>query len=140
MAEEAPPSLKGMRVLLAEDQPLNAEIATAILEDAGCTVEWAEDGVMAQKRFAESEPGHFDAILMDLRMPNMNGFEAPRAIRSMDRPDAGIVIIALTADAFADDAQRCMEAGMDAHMTKPIDVWALTNRLASLRVERKDRR
>ncbi len=139
-AEEAPPSLKGMRVLLAEDQPLNAEIATAILEDAGCTVEWAEDGVMAQKRFAESEPGHFDAILMDLRMPNMNGFEAARAIRSMDRPDAGIVIIALTADAFADDAQRCMDAGMDAHMTKPIDVWALTNRLASLRVERKDRR
>ena len=77
---------------------------------------------------------------MDLRMPNMNGFEAARAIRSMDRPDAGIVIIALTADAFAEDAQRCMDAGMDAHMTKPIDVWALTNRLASLRVERKDRR
>lgn len=91
--------------------------------------------------FQESGEGWYGVVLMDLRMPNMDGIEAAKAIRAMARPDAGTVpIIALTADAFADDAQRCMDAGMDAHMTKPIDVWALTNRLASLRVERKDRR
>jgi signal transduction histidine kinase/CheY-like chemotaxis protein len=137
-AEEAHPSLKGMHVLLAEDQPINADIATAILEDAGCTVAWAEDGVVARKLFAESDPGHFEAILMDLRMPHMGGLEATKAIRAMNRADAGTVpIIALTADAFAEDAQRCRSAGMNAHMTKPLDAKELTRLLVSLHEERK---
>ena len=137
-AEEAHPSLKGMHVLLAEDQPINADIATAILEDAGCTVAWAEDGVVARKLFAESDPGHFEAILMDLRMPHMGGLEATKAIRAMNRADAGTVpIIALTADAFAEDAQRCRSAGMNAHMTKPLDAKELTRLLVSHHEERK---
>ena len=102
-------------------------------------MEWAEDGVLAQKIFAESETGHFVSILMDLRKPHMNGLEAAMAIRSMNRADAETVpIIALTADAFAEDAQRCRDAGMNAHMTKPIDSIALTRRLADLCKERKD--
>ena len=128
-----------MRILLAEDQPINADIATAILEDAGCTVDWAEDGVAARKLFAESEPGYFDAILMDLRMPHMDGIEATKAIRAMNRNDAASVpIIALSADAFAEDAQRCRDAGMNDHLAKPIDVKELTRLLASFRVDRKD--
>ena len=138
-AEDALPSLDGMHVLLAEDQPINADIATAILEDAGCTVDWAEDGVAARKLFAESEPGYFDAILMDLRMPHMDGIAAARAIRAMERSDAGAVpIIALTADAYAEDARRCLEAGMNAHMSKPIDVKLLLRKLAELRRQRPD--
>ncbi len=138
-AEDALPSLDGMHVLLAEDQPINADIAKAILEDAGCTVDWGEDGVAARKLFAESEPGYFDAILMDLRMPHMDGIEATKAIRAMNRNDAASVpIIALSADAFAEDAQRCRDAGMNDHLAKPIDVKELTRLLASFRGERKD--
>ena len=128
----------GLRVLLAEDQPINAEIAATILEEAGASVDHAEDGAIASRMFQESGEGWYDVVLMDLRMPNMNGFEAARAIRSMDRPDAGIVIIALTADAFAEDAQRCMDAGMDAHMAKPVNVKMLLRKLAGLHRRRQD--
>ena len=118
--------LDGMRILLAEDMEVNAEIATMILEDNGADVEHAEDGKIAAKMFAESSVGYYHAILMDLRMPHMNGFEAARAIRAMDREDAGeIPIIAMTADAFADDAEKCYAAGMNAHLAKPIDVDVL---------------
>lgn len=115
--------LTGMKVLLAEDNDLNAEIATMILEECGCIVEHAEDGRIAADLFEKSAEGYYDIILMDLRMPHMNGIEATETIRSMKRSDAGkIPIIAMTADAFAEDAQKCLAAGMNAHLTKPIDV------------------
>ena len=130
-AEESVPkekgeNISGMRILLVEDNELNAEIATMILEESGCTVEHAADGRICLSMFEQSEPGFYDAILMDLRMPNMNGIEATERIRAMKRPDASkIPIIAMTADAFAEDAQKCREAGMNSHLAKPIDVVQL---------------
>lgn len=113
----------GTKILLAEDNDLNAEIATMILEENGCIVEHAQDGRIAVDMFEKSAEGYYDIILMDLRMPNMNGIEATEVIRAMKRADAGkIPIIAMTADAFAEDARKCLAAGMDAHLTKPIDV------------------
>jgi CheY-like chemotaxis protein len=89
--------------------------------------------------FQESGEGWYGIVLMDLRMPNMDGIEAAKAIRAMARPDAGTVpIIALTADAFAEDAQRCMDAGMDAHMAKPVNVKMLLRKLAGLHRRRQD--
>ena len=132
-------SLEGLRVLLAEDQPLNAEIAATILEEAGASVDHAEDGAVASRMFQESGEGWYDVVLMDLRMPNMDGIAATKAIRAMERSDAGTVpIIALTADAFAEDAQRCLDAGMNTHMAKPIDVKMLVRKLAELRRQRPD--
>ncbi|MCR4674910.1 MAG: response regulator [Lachnospiraceae bacterium] len=129
--EEKIIELKGLHVLLAEDQYINAEIITTLLEEREAEVELAEDGQIALDAFKESEDGFFDVILMDLRMPNMNGFEAARAIRSLDRKDAKeIPIIALTADAFAEDAQKCVEAGMNTHMAKPVDIDLLMKTLA----------
>ncbi len=120
----------GMKILLAEDNDINTEIATMILEELGCIVEHAADGKIAAAMFESSEPGYYDAVLMDLRMPNMNGLEASEAIRAMKRADAGTVpIIAMTADAFAEDAERCRAAGMNAHLTKPIDVDQLKHAL-----------
>ncbi len=122
--------LTGKTILLAEDNDLNAEIATMILEEYGGTVEWAQDGKIASEKFAASEAGYYDLILMDLRMPNMNGIEAAQTIRAMKHPDApGIPIIAMTADAFTEDIQKCLAAGMNAHLTKPIDVDRLKKTL-----------
>ena len=136
---EEKPSLDGLRVLLAEDQPINAEIAVAILEEAGASVDHAEDGSLAVRRFHESAEGWYNVVLMDLRMPRMDGIAAARAIRAMERADAGTVpIIALTADAYAEDARRCLEAGMNAHMAKPIDVKLLLRKLAELRRHRSE--
>ncbi len=123
--------IKGMKVLLAEDQFINAEIAKVILMEAGAEVEHAEDGKIATEMFASSETGEYDVILMDLRMPNMGGIDATIAIRAMDRPDAKTIpIIAMTADAFAEDAKRCIDAGMNAHMAKPIDAKLLIRTLS----------
>ncbi|MBQ2516364.1 MAG: response regulator, partial [Desulfovibrio sp.] len=138
-AAEEKTSLEGMRVLLAEDQPLNAEIATTILEEAGAKVDHAEDGAIASRLFQESGEGWYDVVLMDLRMPNMDGIEAAKTIRAMARSDARTVpIIALTADAFAEDAQRCRDAGMDAHMAKPVNVKLVLRKLAELHRRRLD--
>ena len=105
-----------MRVLLAADQPINAESAATILEETEASVSHAEDGLVARKLFVDPKPGFFDVVLMDLRMPHMNGFGVTAPIREMNRADAKTVpIIALTADAFAEDAQRCEAAGMDSH-------------------------
>ncbi len=128
--------LTGMKILLAEDNDINAEIATMILEECGCKVEHAEDGRIAVDMFEKSGEGYFDIVLMDLRMPNMNGFEATETIRSLKRSDAGKVpIIAMTADAFAEDAQKCLAAGMNAHLTKPIDVDQLKSTIARFTAE-----
>ncbi len=116
----------GRRFLVAEDNALNAEILTEILQGLGARAEVRTDGAQAVRAFEEAPPGTYDAILMDIQMPNMNGCEAARAIRAMGRPDAEeIPIIALTANAFAEDVQATVEAGMTAHVAKPIDVAVL---------------
>ena len=123
--------LKGKRLLLAEDNELNREIVVELLTMSGVTVECAVDGQDALNAFLNSEPGHFDAILMDVQMPVMNGYEATRRIRTSQRPDgAAIPIIATTANAFSDDISAALAAGMNAHVSKPIDIGQLCAVLA----------
>ena len=118
--------LKGMHFLAAEDNEINAEILAELLEIEGASCELAENGRLAVELFRRSEPGKFDAILMDVQMPVMNGHEAARAIRSMERQDAGgIPIIAMTANAFAEDEKAALDAGMDAHVPKPLNMEQL---------------
>ena len=115
--------LKEVRILLAEDNDLNAEIALQLLELKGAVVSRCENGRLAVERFKESDPGEFQVILMDIQMPEMNGLEAPRAIRAMDRPDAAAIpIIAMTANVFKEDVDAAMEAGMSGFEGKPLDV------------------
>ncbi len=120
--EETAPEFSDKRILVAEDNELNWEIANELLQDLGLTLEWAENGQVCVDMFRNSAPGYYDAILMDIRMPVMNGYEATDAIRAMDRPDAELPIIAMTADAYSDDIQRCLSHGMNAHVAKPIDI------------------
>ena len=120
--EEADVELKGRRILIAEDTELNWEIASEILREFGFEVEWAENGQICVELFDRSAPGWYDAILMDLRMPVMTGFEATEAIRKLKREDAQTIpIIAVSADAFKDDIQRCLDCGMNAHTAKPLE-------------------
>ena len=115
-------ALAGRHVLLCEDHPLNQEIAKALLAGKGVITSAAEDGKKGVEAFGNSPPRFFDAILMDIRMPVMDGYEATAAIRAMDRPDAkSVPIIAMTADAFSDDVKKCLAVGMDGHVAKPID-------------------
>ena len=117
------PNIEGCRLLLVEDNDLNAEIAATLLEDDGACVSIAGDGAQALEAFAKSPAGTFDAILMDVMMPKMDGLAATRAIRALDRPDAArIPIIAMTGKAFQEDVQECLDAGMNAHLAKPIDM------------------
>lgn len=115
----------GLRILLAEDNDLNWEIAEDILTDVGFEVEWAENGKICVEKFEQSAPGYYDAVLMDIRMPVMNGYDAAKAIRALNRADARLPIIAMTADAFSEDIQRCLECGMNEHVAKPIDIEKL---------------
>ncbi len=118
--------LKGKKVLLCEDHPMNTEIARGLLEKEGMTVVCAEDGAKGLAAFSASAPGEFALILMDIRMPVMNGLETARAIRALSRPDADKVpIIAMTANAFDEDVQKSRNAGMNAHLSKPIDPLVL---------------
>jgi FOG: CheY-like receiver len=126
-------SLEGLHLLIAEDQEMNAEILAEILEMEGMSSEWAENGRRAVELFAQSEAGQFDAILMDMRMPVLDGLGAAREIRKLDRPDAGAIpIVALTANAFEEDVKQCLQAGMNAHLSKPIDVELLKQTLGRL--------
>ena len=126
-----PGALKDCRVLLAEDNATNARITTRLLEQEGVRVERAENGRVAVERFRESPPGHFDAVLMDIRMPEMDGLSAASRIRALDRPDARAVpILAMTADAFGADVQRALAAGMNDHLAKPIEPAQLYRALA----------
>ena len=125
-AESAKPeqaaSIKGAHVLLVEDNELNMEISQYILEAAGVIVDQAWNGQEAVRRFSESEPGTFDCILMDVMMPLMDGLEATRTIRAMQRPDAATIpIVAMTANTFSEDEQRSREAGMNLFLNKPVD-------------------
>ncbi len=114
--------LTGKRILLAEDIDLNWEVASAILSMTGVELERAVNGQECLDMFERSEIGYYDAVLMDIRMPVMDGYDATRAIKALERKDSDLPIIAMTADAFSDDAQRCLECGMVAHIAKPIDV------------------
>ncbi len=119
-------SLAGMRFLVAEDNEINAEILGELLQVEGATCEVTEDGRQVLERFQQAAPGEFDAILMDVQMPVMNGYDATRAIRALAREDARkLPIIAMTANAFAEDEKAALEAGMDAHVAKPIDIELL---------------
>ncbi len=118
----APSALKGLKVLLVEDNEINTYVARIILENGGCVVSEANNGEKAVEAFSESEPYTYDAILMDVRMPIMDGLEATKTIRALDRPDAvSVPIIAMTADAFDDERLHTIEAGMNYHLTKPIE-------------------
>ena len=115
--------LSGRRILVAEDNDLNWEVLNELLSDAGMKLEWAENGQICVDMFAQSEQGYYDAILMDVRMPVMNGHEATTAIRALERADAqSVPIIAMTADAFSEDVQKCLDCGMNAHTAKPINL------------------
>ena len=125
--------LNGRRILLAEDMDVNAEIMMMVLSMRGMEADRAENGRIAVEKFSSHESGYYDAILMDMLMPEMDGLEATRAIRAMDREDAKIIpIIALTANAFDEDVQRSLQAGLNAHLSKPIDPNNLFETLESM--------
>ena len=116
-------TIKGKRILIAEDNELNAEIAKTVLEDVGALVTRVEDGQQAVELFKEKPAGTFDAILMELMMPIMDGYTATREIRSLERSDSKTIpIIAMTANAFQEDAEKCIAVGMNAHLAKPLDI------------------
>ena len=119
-------SIKGLHILLAEDNELNMEIAEFVLQNGGADVTKAWNGQEAVELFRKSAYGEFDAILMDIMMPVMNGYEAAKKIRSLDREDAKTIpIIAMTANAFMEDRLKAKEAGMNEHIVKPLDVELL---------------
>lgn len=120
--KEETESFAGKRILLAEDNDLNWEIAEEILSEAGFELERAENGEICVEKFTESEEKYYDVILMDIRMPVMSGYDAAVEIRKLGRSDAGLPIIAMTADAFSEDIERCRQCGMNEHVSKPIDV------------------
>jgi CheY-like chemotaxis protein len=132
--------LKGKRILLAEDILINAEIVKELLHARGAEIDHAENGKIAVEMFSESEPGHYDAVLMDVRMPEMDGLEAVTVIRGLDRPDARVVpIIAMTANAFDEDVQNSLQVGMNAHLSKPVDPEHLYQTLEELIWENENR-
>lgn len=129
-------NLEGMKILVAEDNALNLEIVTYLLEEEGVTVTSAENGKEACRIFLESDPDTFDLILMDIMMPVMNGLEATRYIRDSGHPDAlSIPIIAMTANAFADDVQKSRQAGMNEHLAKPLEPDTLKKAIAAYRTK-----
>lgn len=120
--EKSIKSFDGLNILVAEDNELNWEIAYELLSPLGLNLERAENGQICVDKFKQSEIGYYDAILMDIRMPVMTGYEATTAIRSIKRFDSDLPIIAMTADAFSEDIKKCLDCGMNAHVAKPIDI------------------
>lgn len=127
--EEQETSFEGKKILLAEDNDINWEIANELLSALGMELEWAENGQICLEKFRQSPLHYYDAILMDVRMPVMNGYQATQAIRALDREDADIAIIAMTADAFSEDVEKCLKSGMNAHVAKPVDVREVCRQL-----------
>ena len=125
-------SLWGRRILLAEDNALNAEITTTVLNDAGIEVELAEDGAIALEKLREAPAGHYDLILMDIQMPHLNGYQATREIRALPDERAKTIIVAMTANAFEEDRQAAYDAGMNGYITKPIATAKLMRVLAKV--------
>ena len=129
----------GRRFLIAEDNAINAEILCELLSIYGAETAVKTDGAQALKEFRETAPGTYDAVLMDIQMPEMNGYEATRRIRRLERPDAWeIPVVAMTANAFAEDVREAMDAGMTAHVAKPIDVEVLRETLKKVLIEKKE--
>ena len=129
----------GRRFLIAEDNAINAEILCELLSIYGAETAVKTDGAQALKEFREAAPGTYDAVLMDIQMPEMNGYEATRRIRRLERPDAWeIPVVAMTANAFAEDVREAMDAGMTAHVAKPIDVEVLRETLKKVLIEKKE--
>lgn len=133
---DAAASIAGRRLLVAEDNELNREIAVYLLQEAGAVVDQAADGKEAVEMFAASAPGTYDAVLMDVMMPELDGHAAARAIRGMDRSDAQLPIIAMTANLFDEDVAACLAAGMDAHIPKPLEAGQMIKTIAEW-LERK---
>lgn len=133
---DAAASIAGRRLLVAEDNELNREIAVYLLQEAGAVVDQATDGKEAVEMFAASAPGTYDAVLMDVMMPELDGLSATRAIRGMDRPDAQLPIIAMTANLFDEDVAAFLAAGMDAHIPKPLEAGQMIKTIAEW-LERK---
>ena len=126
-------TIKGKRILLVEDNELNAEIAKTVLEDVGALITRAENGQQALELFKEKPAGTFDVILMDLMMPVMDGYTATREIRSLERSDSKTIpIIAMTANAFQEDAEKCIAVGMNAHLAKPLDIEKMKKTIKSI--------
>ncbi|MDD6326376.1 MAG: ATP-binding protein [Lachnospiraceae bacterium] len=136
-AEQTPVDVKGWHALLAEDNELNREIAQILLEDEGLIVTPVGNGAEAVQKFADSRPGEYDFIFMDIMMPVMNGLKAAKMIRGLDREDARTVpILAMTANAFSDDIRQSIEAGMNLHLMKPLDAEKLHQSIQTLALER----
>ena len=130
----------GKHILMAEDNEINAEIATEILQTAGAQVTIAEDGEEAVEKFMASDIGYYDFILMDIQMPKLDGRAATERIRRSDRSDAkSTLIFALSADAFLEDERMSKEAGMDGHFAKPVDFEQVRWQIGQIVHERKDR-
>ena len=126
--------VSGLHILVAEDNELNWEVVAALLEECGVSCERTENGRICVERLTTAEPGTYDAVLMDVQMPEMNGLEATRKIRALaDEQLRGIPVIAMTADAFAEDVQSCLASGMNGHIAKPIDMGALLNYLRKVK-------
>lgn len=131
--EKALVDFSGRRILIAEDNDLNAEIATELLTEMGFAVERAQDGNICVSMMEQVEGGYYDLILMDIQMPNMNGYQAAEAIRKMDDPSkAGIPIVAMTANAFEEDKKNAYAAGMNAHLAKPVDIQKMMKTLMEI--------
>ena len=125
--------LNGRRILLAEDMMINAEIMKEVLKMRGMQVDHAENGKICVEKYAAHPEGYYDAVLMDMRMPEMDGLEATKTIRAMDREDAKTIpIIALTANAFNEDVERSLQAGLNAHLSKPVEPDKLFKTLGKL--------
>ena len=128
--KQAPAKLSGKRILIAEDNDLNAEIAGELLTAAGFEVERARDGDICVSMMEQAEGGYYDLILMDIQMPGMDGYQAAEAIRKLEDPSkSGIPIIAMTANAFEEDKKNAYAAGMNAHLAKPVDIQKLLETL-----------
>ena len=133
--------LKGRRILLAEDIMINAEIMKEVIVMKEAEIDHGENGRIVLRKFEQSEPGYYDAILMDVRMPEMDGLEAAAAIRALDRPDAKTIpIVALTANAFDEDVQRSLQVGMNAHLSKPVEPERLYETLEELIWEAEEKK
>lgn len=131
-------SLEGLHILLAEDNDINAEVAMELLSMQGAVVERAADGADAVRRFEESEPGAYDVILMDIQMPQMNGWEATEVIRKLERADAGLPIFAMSANAFAEDQRHSLDSGMNGHINKPVNYEEVRRMIAESMYARRE--